>query len=266
MRLLELRSNPDKNKKGYLVDELNKYKGRSDVFVSFTSDVGKLSHNSVGRNASGSKIGINPQTTYETPIGIYCYPLEHIFNHIRKNGQIGAEFTGSEPWKYLWVLQSTSTSILTNSASNEDYQQCVDVLSEHFDKPNSSIGSWDNLVTDARDTAYDDSPFGFIWNLTRMVANQVSADYRSKPHVVWTTLLRMIGYDLAVDWGSGIIHDNEPTQAVFFNTKSYKPLEVLNSDSTWDRSYKHLVRTKPREKELSYDNYPEGFVVRLVMS
>lgn len=65
MRLDELRSNPDKNPKVSALKALERYEGRDDVFISFTEL---------------EKLGINPGSTYETPIGIYAYPLSAVLS------------------------------------------------------------------------------------------------------------------------------------------------------------------------------------------
>lgn len=63
--LLELRKNPEKNIYVGAWDYLEKYKNDPDVYISFTEI---------------DKIGINPKSKYNTPIGIYCYPLKEFYN------------------------------------------------------------------------------------------------------------------------------------------------------------------------------------------
>jgi len=58
--LFELRKNPEKNIFIGAWDYLEKYENDTDVYISFTEI---------------DKIGINPKSKYNTPIGIYCYPL-----------------------------------------------------------------------------------------------------------------------------------------------------------------------------------------------
>ena len=49
--------------------------------------------------------------------------------------------------------------------------------------------------------------------------------------VAWMTVLsRTLGYDGAVDYnGGGVIHQNEPTQAVFFGKHTFKEVEVIHN-------------------------------------
>ena len=62
--LSEKRSNPDKNPKLSAYDYLEQYKDDPDVYISFT-DI--------------SKIGINPRSDFNTPNGIYTYPLREMW-------------------------------------------------------------------------------------------------------------------------------------------------------------------------------------------
>jgi hypothetical protein len=61
LKLYELRSHPEQNKSLSAWDLVDKYKDDPDVFISFTEL---------------NKIGINPQSRYNTPLGIYTYPLK----------------------------------------------------------------------------------------------------------------------------------------------------------------------------------------------
>jgi hypothetical protein len=47
---------------------LDKYRGRTDVFGSFT----KI-----------PKLGINPSTRYRTPVGVYAYPVDYILDKVK---------------------------------------------------------------------------------------------------------------------------------------------------------------------------------------
>lgn len=64
------RRNPELNKKISIIDQLSPYKDDPSYFISFT-DI--------------NKIGLNPSTTYDTPLGIYTYPLKEIWNDFVNN-------------------------------------------------------------------------------------------------------------------------------------------------------------------------------------
>ena len=59
--LFEARKNPTLNPRLSAYEQLKKYKDDPNIFISFTNI---------------EKIGINPFSTYDTPLGIYFYPLK----------------------------------------------------------------------------------------------------------------------------------------------------------------------------------------------
>ena len=61
----EKRRNPELNPKVSFVELLEKYKGRTDIFVTYT----KL-----------PKLGINPNNVFDTPTGVYSYPIDYVIN------------------------------------------------------------------------------------------------------------------------------------------------------------------------------------------
>lgn len=115
IELLEARSNPDKNSKEGALESLRQYKGRDDIFVSFT-DV--------------DKIGFKVDYGYETPAGIYAYPIDEVIEAGDEHGAINrVPFAGERP--YVWVLQSNPTSNLldvSNNYSADDYARDREVL------------------------------------------------------------------------------------------------------------------------------------------
>ena len=69
-KIQELRKNPEQNPHIGAWDYVQKYKNDPDVYISFTEI---------------DKIGLNPQSKYNTPLGIYTYPLkEFVRNYIDK--------------------------------------------------------------------------------------------------------------------------------------------------------------------------------------
>ena len=60
----EKRRNPEMNPHISAWDYVDKYKNDPDVYISFTTI---------------DKIGINPRSVYNTPNGIYCYPLREFY-------------------------------------------------------------------------------------------------------------------------------------------------------------------------------------------
>jgi len=79
-----------------------------------------------------------------------------------------------------------------------------------------------------------------IWEICRVVARDLGT---SSPPAMWNKIMRSLGYAGVTDkTGQGIIHPNEPTQAVFFSKQAIRVVEMI-----------HNVR---RKKAKDYNYYP----------
>lgn len=286
--LFEKRSNPDRNKKEPALEALEKYRGRNDIFVSFTSDVGIGSHPSRGlnlgnsllsagvnaqgklSNSSGFKIGLNPRNEYNTPTGIYTYPIDYVLEMNLK-----VPYGHTRP--YIMVVRSNTDNILEiDNATEADLDHVTDVLmskykadreevemymeGSKFKTPGSAL--WYTSMLVARNIANDkiDREFDALhkydfpekpspdssdealvdWqNSVREIYRLRHNDKKKfmdginvggKRGAIWNRILRDCGYDCIIDNGSGTIHPNESTQAVFLKGPALKLVEVINNN------------------------------------
>jgi hypothetical protein len=182
--LFEKRRNPDLNPKVSAIDALRKYEGHPDVYVSFTHDVGAHSLRSIGdetfggirskgtlANQRGSKIGINPKTNYNTPVGIYCYPVDYVLKKFVND----VPFAAKRP--YLYVVKARGNVLDLHTYSQEDY-----------DKDAAKLRAM-NLMSDtqfqemqllADSTSTSRTPGGKIWNLTRLLSGRRHGMYNQR--------------------------------------------------------------------------------------
>ena len=68
-KIFEARSHPSLNPKVSAYEALLPYKDREDVFITFTS----------AQKGRAIPVHVNPQSKYDTPIGIYCYPIKEFW-------------------------------------------------------------------------------------------------------------------------------------------------------------------------------------------
>ena len=278
----EARRSPELTKKKSALSELMKYKGRKNVFVTFTSDVGRSSHaqsdsyennlahmisknwqyfedvNSLkdasiaikilrklglgsylievtpkqiwhtvqylqknhgarlnpesSLNVSGAKFGINPRSSFNTPMGIYSYPIDYVL-----------AVAGNVPYQknapFIWVFESTGNILDLSNYKESDLKRDMSKLGE--------VANWDEERIHNMDSGKSQPPANKIWELVRNMAYE----FKGKQIVQWSKLFRKIGYSGVVDWGKGIIHPNEPTQAVFFSISDLNPIELIRNIS-----------------------------------
>ncbi len=181
-----------------------------------------------------NKLGINPRSEHNTPNGIYTYPLTpEIFAQL-KSGTLPY----AQDQAYVSLVQPQDRGAIATSNMFDDVEfrsACIKLYSKdgagELAADNASARSvaldyrmlmhdtggrnpsWEQVAATksfmhAQKTASYQLPFGVLWNLTRLAAND-------NPNR-WSAIWRALGYDGALDMGRGIIHNAESTQAVFF--------------------------------------------------
>ena len=87
--VLEARRNPEQNPKISAYDALKQYADDSNVYITFTEI---------------DKVGLNPQSPYNTPLGVYCYPLKEAWDRYNINSHKslkGLPFASDRPNIYV---------------------------------------------------------------------------------------------------------------------------------------------------------------------
>lgn len=200
--LLEARKNPAKNPKTSMNALLQKYYDQNgeDTFVSFTSV---------------DKLGINPKSKYDTPLGIYAYPLSYVLREIGEydSPKHVLPFAGDAPFVNVFTVESESVKNLADIDTGE-FRTYTGKLKLAFPEHASFV---DSAIKSSEHQALNMSGAGRLWYVTKVLAERLSKGTSTKPPVMWNKIFRTIGIDGMVDAdGDGIIHHNEPTQAVFF--------------------------------------------------
>ena len=191
-----------------------------NVFVSFTSI---------------PKLGINPKSTYNTPIGIYAYPGQYVMDTVKRVGTMSKlPFVGDQP--YANIFKSNGNIIQIDKLREDNllmslYEDLRRVMSP-FEKGEMRGGymHYEDFVDkflgdEAYSNAKVDSEGGYFWYVTMRCAEVISKRKGIEKPIAWNWLFRQMGVDGFVDGGAGIIHENEPVQAVFF---SMNDIEVLD--------------------------------------
>lgn len=190
---------------------LSFYKDRSDIYISFT-DL--------------PKIGINPLTEYDTPIGIYTYPLKEIWNDIHNNS---IPFGSGR--RYVHVLQSILPVQDVASYTEAQYAKDKAHLQRIFDDTVHKPTSYPNFELWEREAKPKGLAAAKLWNVSRNLADLIVKNSSNRHSAVtWNGLLRALGYNAFSDkTGTGLIHPNEPIQTVFLTLKAFQQVEMLHN-------------------------------------
>ena len=238
------RRNPELNPKVTAYEYLRKWKDDPDVYISFTEI---------------NKLGINPQSKFNTPLGIYTYPLREAWTHydIDNRKELSSLPFGSNR-DHIWVVTPTDKhsfiqDLYTDYGSDKfdrDISKLHDMYCEYYDvyrakqvqefgnsdpetiarwkkSFNSGVATkWRKIYNEALETAREKNSVSSFWNMSRLLADALSTNgVGIKSATKWNTILRTLGYSGFADKSSkGIIHPAEPLQAVFLSRSAFKVL------------------------------------------
>lgn len=186
--LNEARRNPiskitgkELNPKVSIFDTLEQYHTDEDVYISYVMDVGSASSDKgkkLPKNAEGYKLGINPQSVYNTPNGIYTYPLKEAWTKYanRKDRVLDVPFAGDNPYVYIVKPKRSKNVVLLHKYNSKqwdtDYQKLSKMIIKFFMTKNkmSEYLGWEAakaILNEANNDARHRSPGGRFWNMTR---------------------------------------------------------------------------------------------------
>jgi hypothetical protein len=204
-------------------EQLQKYKDNPNIYISFRTI---------------KRIGINPQTVYNTPNGVYSYPLSLIwknFDHLDK--RIKVPFAGQHSYIYVFKPKNISKGLFLSKYTEDDLKIDIQKIrnSKKFD--NNKI---DFLINISNEHAFVKTPGGKIWFITYGLnfKGDVYDDAFKTKQInlginvnLWNRLLhKILGYDYIVDDNDqGIIFTSEPTQAVFFSSSLIDVIDIINN-------------------------------------
>ena len=219
--LLEARKNPELNPKISTNAVLHAFveKFGTTSFISFTSV---------------DKLGINPRSDYDTPLGIYAYPGIYAAKLIGEHRPASAlPFAGSA--KFATLFTASNGIVDLGEFTEADYKKVIGDLKKAYPKNSKQVVAADKWATD---NAFVRTPGGRFWALTMQFASYIRGN--STP-VTWNQVFRAIGINGCVDSkGQGIIHSNEPTQAVFFK----KPGVIENEQRVFNKYAPERIKAR----------------------
>ena len=205
----EARRNPELNPKIGIVKALEPYKNDPDVYISFR-DI--------------NKIGINPFTKFNTPNGIYTYPLKEMWKNVVNNT---IPYAGERPLVYVVKLKSKKGFVndMYKDYGSNDYDKDMKKLIKLYGK-NKNIDV-ESIISIATLEAKHKNPITSMWNVTRMLGEHL---YKNNPAQGWNNILSKLGYTGFADKsGKGIIHHSEPIQAVFLTKEAFKVIGAIEN-------------------------------------
>lgn len=173
----------------------------------------------------GHKFGINPKSVFNTPLGIYGYPLTtEIFEQIN-NGNL--PYALDRTYIHVFKAKEGANVINLDFLSDEDVEQ-------HYDRLKELYPEIENLNFD---NARVQTTAGYFWYITWII---------KKNALHWNKIFRQIGIDGIVDNGNSIIHPSEPNQCVFFHKLAIDHVDTIKNPTEYSEQYKLQILDKFR--------------------
>lgn len=247
-QFLEARKNPELNPKISAYEALLPYKDDDSIYISMVDDLSKEDV----KSKNSLKIGINPNSEWRTPIGIYTYPLKDIWKEYNldryKRVSKILPFASENP--YIYILKSNDvTSMEKFNAADSDKANII-LKRIWNDEGINRYYDWDRFYNFACRTAKPIvNPMTCFWNATRIMSLFLGnyVDYKMENEdvedeiklnddlgnintiVKWNWILRECGFKAFKDSGRGIIHQNEPIQTVFLSKMAFEIVDVIRN-------------------------------------
>lgn len=169
------------------------------------------------------KVGLNPGSNYDTPNGVYFYPAKYYIEVKKENNEL--PFADYAP--YINIIKLNTEKILrldryTESNFREDIRYLKKswfTSLQYIDVPGDTDSYIDDLVRMSKTKARVHTTAGRLWYVLYKISNMVGdADEYGDSRNIWSRLLLELGYEAVLDYGAGIIHENEPTQGMVVAT------------------------------------------------
>ena len=152
------------------------------------------------------KVGINPKSGYDTPLGIYFYPIDYVIEK-----RMNVPFAKEQP--YINVCEFTRPDKILHMTDDVNNQKGLELLNVF---PQEEV----DVAIESLENNYElRSNYSKLWLVTREIAFH-------KP-ILWNANLRKCEIDGFVDHGTGTIHGNEPTQGVVFTGTALRRILVI---------------------------------------
>ena len=173
------------------------------------------------------KIGINPGTKYNTPAGIYCYPLDDVrYEELMDNNlpfMSRAPYIGLVKlnWNAKWLTFRRYGGRDPFNGNEQEEERVTEFLKKRY--------NFDISQASETPRHWDHSPNARIFDMTYFCSKIQAETSGTKPTFMWANILRELGYDGVYDEGSGIIHTAEETQLVCLSAQSYEKVGIYET-------------------------------------
>lgn len=215
--LAEARAHPDQNPKVAVNQAIATYADihYEPTYVSMTNV---------------DKLGINPKSGFDTPIGLYAYPTDYVLKLI-SGGKSLAQLPYGGDAAYANLFTFSGNVVQLDALSQSDADRYYAQIKQLWTKLTGSkaVAQIDKIIAQAPTKAKPPGVVGAeFWYVTWAVSELIAKKLKRNQVVMWSKLFQLLGIDGLLD-RAGIIRPKEPVQVVFFTMDGVDDVErVLN--------------------------------------
>jgi hypothetical protein len=201
------------------------------------------------------KLGINPMSEWHTPIGIYCYPLKEVwekYNFDNNKSVKELPYVSTAPYIQVFEWNGKGKFVNVDDYNSYDLDKDVEIIKRLYrDKVDDIDDVIENAIYSANRDKDASKLFNILNKLPRSYSNKLPSTVQYTKRIynpddkkydeyvkeysnygrIAANILKSLGYAGFVDYGTGVIHKNEPTQAFFLSTDYINHLDtILNKD------------------------------------
>ena len=233
--LLELRRNPSQNQKIAGHQEAAEFIKKH--WKNTTADEYGVSMTTL------PKLGVNPSSKYNTPLGIYFYPGSYYLEKKYKNND-SLDFQEDAPYIQIFKFDGKADGVLDIDALDVgSYGDYIKLLYDNINSIATLLSTSEDVVkrkiaefsieaqTEANVKSYGGYLWYVLWQLSKFhlkVKNRPQGQAQ-RSSIIWNSLFRLLGIDIILDNDSGIIHQNEPCQGVVINPRSIQHAATIEN-------------------------------------
>lgn len=260
LRKKELKHSVNKSNPEIMAEIMTRFNGE-DVYITFRDSV---------RDSM-----INPRNTYETPTGVYCYPLGPILKNAITNdwselSKLDQEeifsrkyFPYQNQMEFIAIFHVKKNNNILYSSKDESQKivNYVNSIKNLYPNNETIIKECDNFISNGSFYSnYTSKEMSGVWGFWLFIYHLGGITKEKRLNNYFTSIANKIGLDGVVDdAGLGLIHPNEPIQAAFFKVKTISDFYTVLSKS------RGATFQKPRDKPLLPGTLPTKKSMRNVL-
>ena len=213
------------------------------------------------------KLGINPNYNFNTPRGIYFYPLDK--SHFEELKRRDLPYAKEE--KYVVLAKIKNPEKWLNVSSEEEIAGWQEICKKMCKIALERAGIDTNdtqFVNHFYELIHKNAKYGThyeindsckIYDFAYFLSNNISGRIGKSPSSIWQLILIKVGYEGVYDYGSSVIHENEPYQLVALTSSAMEIVESL--DNNLIHRY-HNIQTGTYDLETIEDRKIMSAIVR----